>query len=234
MDQKIFKFRRNKISLINGDIEVELLMQAATNVNRKLTAALNGINGVDLDLYEIIDLRMLSGLMGEMFTNEISKLDCRLIKNPNIDGYPDLCDISRNGQAEAVKYFSLNDFIAYCDGGLEVKNTFGLKKANTHIIARESRISNIQNKLVWKAHHRQTNNLLAIHSDYVKRIPQIIAVFYSDQLTTDDWTVKQQPKVGSTMTSFCQTTPNAFLKLKQGLQFYMDDIQYEQFIGTAI
>ena len=166
-----------------------------------------------------------------MLSTEICKLEKRLYKNPNIDGYPDLCDISRPGTAALVKTLSLSNFLSYDDGGFEVKNTFGVKKQNTHIAAREVRLLKIQKRLVWKAHHRETNNLIAIHSDYIDGIPQIIAGFFSDKLTEVDWTAKQQPKDGSTMTSFCQTTPEAFEKLKSGLNFYMKDIGYEPFIN---
>jgi hypothetical protein len=216
--------------LCSGKVNVSLLAEAANNVNLRLRNAVASTGKVRLDLYEIIDLRMLSGLIGEMFSTEVSKLDNRVIKNPNIDGYPDLCDISKDGKATAIQKYALSEFLAYDDGGFEVKNTFGVKKSKTHIAQCESRIIKIQKKLVWKAHHRETNHLIAIHSDYVNKVPQIIAAFYSDQLDESDWTIKQQPKEGSTMTSFCQTTPSAFLKLKNGLKFYMDGIGYEQFL----
>jgi len=222
---------QTSLPLQSGSISIDVFVKAATNVNERLRAATATTGKVKLDLYEIIDLRMLSGLMGEMFSAEVCRLDDRLMKNPNIDGYPDLCDVSMPGQRERVAKLSLEKFLAYEHGGFEVKNTFGVKKSNTHILARASRIQRIQKKLVWKAHHRETNNLFAIHSDYVDSIPQVVAGFYSDNLTEDDWTVKQQPKDGSTMTSFCQTTPSAFEKLKAGLKFYMQGIGHEQFIA---
>ncbi len=230
MSKKLFSASEAPLKLKRGTVPIELMVQAANNVNARLRAAGSSTGPIRLDLYEIIDLRMLSGLMGEMFSAEVSKLDERLLKNPNIDGYPDLCDVSRTGQREKVAAMTLNAFLSYADGGYEVKNTFGVKKPNTHIANRETRLPNIQRKLVWKAHHRETNYLLAIHSDYIDRMPQIIACFYSDQLAESDWTVKQQPKEGSTMTSFCQTTPSAFDKLKSGLKFYMKDVGHEQFL----
>ena len=222
---------QTSLPLQSGSISIGVFVKAATNVNERLRAATASTGKVKLDLYEIIDLRMLSGLMGEMFSAEVCRLDSRLMKNPNIDGYPDLCDVSMLGQRESVPKLSLEKFLAYEHGCFEVKNTFGVKKSNTHIVARASRIQRIQKKLIWKAHHRETNNLFAIHSDYVNGIPQVVAGFYSDSLTEDDWTVKQQPKDGSTMTSFCQTTTSAFEKLKAGLKFYMQGIGHEQFIA---
>ena len=222
---------KTQLCLVQGQLSTELLARAAEVVNSKLRAAIAQRDGIRLDLYDIIDLRMLSGLIGEMFSTELCKLDKRLLKNPNIDGYPDLCDISAPGAAARANNLSLADFIAYQHGGFEVKNTFGVKKAKTHITPRDTRLPNLQKNLVWKAHHRETNNLIAVQSDYIEGVPQIIAGFYSDELTQDDWTVKQQPKAGSTMTSFCQTTPAAFAKLKKGLQFYLKGVGHEQFLS---
>ncbi len=230
MSSKLRIVSAEDLQLCNGKVSISLLAEAASNVNMRLRAAVASTGKIRLDLYEIIDLRMLSGLMGEMFSTEVSKNENRLIKNPNIDGYPDLCDVSKPGKKSAVNSYSINSFLAYDDGGFEVKNTFGVKKSNTHIAQGECRLTKIQKKLVWKAHHRETNNLIAIHSDYVNKVPQIIAAFYTDMLEESDWTVKQQPKEGSTMTSFCQTTPSAFLKLKNGLMFFMEGIGHEQFL----
>ncbi len=219
------------LALVQGEFSIDILVRAADTVNSRLRAAIAQKDGIRLDLYEIIDLRMLSGLIGELFSTELCKIDARLLKNPNIDGYPDLCDISAPGAAARAKALTLSNFIAYKYGGFEVKNTFGVKKAKTHIVPRETRLPKIQKALVWKAHHRKTNNLIAVQSDYIKGVPQLIAGFYSDELTEGDWTVKQQPRDGSTMTSFCQTTPAAFRKLKRGLKFFMEGIGHEQFIN---
>lgn len=230
MSNRIRVIPHGDLSLRAGSISTSLLAEAANKVNLRLRSALISSGSVHLDLYEIIDLRMLSGLIGEMFSVELSRLDGRLLKNPNIDGYPDLCDVSGPGKQEIITSYSLDRFIEYDDGGFEVKNTFGVKKANTYIEPRKSRLHNIQKKLVWKAHHRKTNHLIAVHSDYIEKIPQIIAGFYTDSLTESDWTVKQQPKTGSTMTSFCQTTPSAFEKLKSGLIFHLEGIDYANYI----
>lgn len=231
MELAITEAYKDGLLMRNGTLSTETIVSAVKNVNRKLKNAVGNGLGVNLDLYEIIDLRMLSGMIGEMFTAEVCQLNNDLLKNPNIDGYPDLCDVSSAGQKQKVESFSLDKFLAYEHGGFEVKNTFGVKKSKTHIVPRGCRINSIQKRLVWKAHHRETNNLIALHSDYVDRVPQIVACFYSDQLTEDDWSVKQQPKKGSTMTSFCQTTPSAFNKLKAGMIIHAEGMQYEEFIN---
>ncbi len=220
-----------KISYSNGDFPTTLIVEAAININHKLKSAQSDTaKEVPLDIYDIIDLRMLSGLIGEMLIAELSYISKgKLLKNPDIDGYPDLCDISTIQDRDFTSYSS-NYFKNYPYGGIEVKNTFGVKKTKTDLKPRESRLLKIQKKLVWKAHHQYTNHLLAIHSDYIANIPQIIAIYYANNLTTSDWTVTQKPKEGSTMTSFCQTETCGFMKIKQGLICFQEGIGYEQFL----
>lgn len=216
---QLVKTRSSPLHLLNASVAIETLLQAAEIVNHRLRDANSFQNKVKLDLFDVIDLRMLSGLMGEMFSLEVSKLESNLIKNPNIDGYPDLCDVSPHNANEMINNKDPGFFIEYPYGGLEVKNTFGVKKSGVDIKPREPRSGKIQRTLIWKAHHQKTNNLIALQSDYVSGIPQIIAAFFSDDLLEEDWSVKKQPKIGSTMTSFSQTRPSAFAKLKAGKIF---------------
>lgn len=204
---------------MHGTVTPFQITESAEEVNERLSRS-QQVMGHVLDLYDIIDLRMLSGLIGELFSSVMSSRDRRLQKNPNIDGYPDLCDVSRGG-----RQWTPTDYLSFPDGGLEVKNTFGLKRSGVEIGHRMTRRNLVQRQLVWKAHHRTTNNLVALRSDYLNGIPQIVAGYFSSNLAVEDWTEKQQPKVGSTMTSFCQTRPTAFEKLKQGLIFIHEDYE---------
>jgi len=221
------------IELSNAFVSCKTLVEVIEVVNDNLSQVSRRLGNASLELYDIIDFRMLSGLIGEMFINELSTQTGFLRKNPNIDGYPDLLDVSGGGVSEAIKKFPPNKFLKFKYGGLEVKNTFGVKKSKANISYRESRLSMINSQLVWKAHHRETNNLIALQSDYVNRIPQLISIFYSAELTENDWTIKQQPAAGSTMTSFCQTKPTAYNKLKQGLKVYRKNIGLERFLEIA-
>ena len=64
-----------KISYFNGDLSTNLIVEAALKVNKKLASAqLDTAEEVPLDIYDIIDLRMLSGLIGEMFIAELSSI----------------------------------------------------------------------------------------------------------------------------------------------------------------
>jgi len=48
----------------------------------------------------------------------------------------------------------------------------------------------------WKAHHRDTNNLLGIFWDFVDGLPTVLAAFFRNDLTTDDWGKIVVPKEG--------------------------------------
>jgi len=53
----------------------------------------------------------------------------------------------------------------------------------------------------WKAHHRETNNLIGILWDFENTIPQIVAVFFGNNLTDNDWGKIVQPKEGGGRTT---------------------------------
>jgi hypothetical protein len=221
------------IRLGNAVVTSASILQAVAAVNAALSRANEPIEDISFQLYDVIDLRMLSGLIGEMFVDEICDIHDFLRKNPNIDGYPDLLDLSTTSARQLADTTAIRQFLSFSHGGLEVKNTFGVKKAKTQIPPRATRLGKLKPTLVWKAHHQQTNDLVALQSDYVDRVPQIVAVFYSKDLTPADWTLKQEPRAGSTMTSFCQTRRSAFEKLRRGLRLYRVGFGLESFLGIA-
>lgn len=64
----------------------------------------------------------------------------------------------------------------------------------------EQRISLI-NSFDWKAHHRETNNLVGILWDFIEEVPTIVAAFYRNDLTVDDWGRIVKPKEGGGRTT---------------------------------
>lgn len=206
----------HNIELRQGEIEASFLVGIANDVNSRLKQAQVAFGDV-LDLYEIIDLRMLSGLVGEFYVGAVAKANPLLMKNPNLDGYPDLCDMSDAATVSG----DVADFLHFEVGGIEIKNTFGVKAPGVTIGPRETRAGKISSILVWKAHHQFTNSLLALQSDYIEAIPQIVRGFFSEVLEEADWTIRAVPSTGSTMTSFCQTRSSAFVKLRAGELFRM-------------
>ena len=53
----------------------------------------------------------------------------------------------------------------------------------------------------WKAHHRETNNLLGIIWDFINGVPRIVAVCYSNKLIEEDWGKIIKPKEGGGRTT---------------------------------
>jgi hypothetical protein len=215
-------------------LEISFISQSVERVNDKFRQLKLKTKEMALNVFEIIDFRMISGLVGEVLVSDISYHHEGLVRNPNIDGYPDLLNASRpeyRRDIERWKADDMNAFVKYQHGGIEVKNTFGTKKAKTHLAQGETRLGKINDKLDWKAHHRYTNNLLALFSDFVDGCPQIVAVMFSDNLSESDWKEKQNPKENSAMTSFSVTTRSGWEKLRSGLKLCRDDPSYLSFFG---
>lgn len=214
------------ISISHFDLHVKTLLKAIKSTNDKFEFLSSKTSAMHLDVFDVIDFRVLSGLVGETFITELSKICPELNKNPNIDGYPDLCQVATS---EMISYFNKctdKDFIKYKYGGIEVKNTFGTKKAGSFIIQGDSRIEYINSKLDWKAHHQQTNNLIALYADYFNKLPKIVALFYCDTLTTKDWSGIQKPKAGSAMTSFSCITSEGYKKIISNMKICIDDPKF--------
>ncbi|MDA9052945.1 hypothetical protein N9H65_02410 [Planktomarina temperata] len=210
------------------------VLKAVSNVNTNLKKLQAATKSQVIDIFEVLDFRMLSGLVGETLITELSKIHSKFIKNPNIDGYPDLCAIRDDDAFRKFREWEKNDqnqFIKFPFGGVEIKNTFGTKKGNSTIEPRSQRILGVNKKPDWKAHHNYTNNLLAIMSDFINGTPQITMAFYSSKLTSEDWRSKQNPKPGSTMTSFSVIKNTGWLKLRSNPILILEHPNYKKYAG---
>ena len=219
----------------NLSLDISFISKAVQEVNRKFRQLKSKTESMALNVFEAIDFRMISGLVGESLVSTISSSHPDLEKNPNIDGYPDLLNASMKKYRSDIARWKENDlkvFIKYPYSGIEIKNTFGTKKAKSNMAQGQTRIGRINNKLDWKAHHRYTNNLLALFSDYIEECPQIVAVMYSDDLVEYDWKEKQNPKKNSTMTSFSVIERSGWEKLKSGIKLCINDKRYLSFFGV--
>jgi hypothetical protein len=217
------------IKLSHFEVRISDILKAVELTNSKFKEIHVKTSEMNLDLFTIIDFRVLSGLMGETFSSELSKVCPELVKNPSLDGYPDLLQASTKEMRDYIKTCRTPDFIKYKYGGIEVKNTFGTKKGSIFIGPGETRIGLINGKLDWKAHHQETNNLIGLFSDYVDAFPKIAALTYADNLTRDDWSAVQRPKGDSAMTSFSAITGTGYSKLVQGIRLCYNDERYLSF-----
>lgn len=220
------------IELMHIKIEIKDLIRAAILTNEKLDK-LNNLSQ-KIQILKIMDFRVLSGMMGEIFAKELTIVQNKLKKNPYLNGYPDLLECS---STELINYFqnaSAEEFNKYKFGGIEVKNSFGSKKAKTNIQKGDNRINYIKKNLEWKAHHRETNNLLGIFSDFINGVPKIIALFYCNELSASDWAEVQKPKGNSKMTSFSVLLPSGYQKMLKNLKICFNKKEYKDFFSLDI
>lgn len=170
------------------------------------------ISSVAPYIYELLQLRNLSAMVGAAFARELQEASAgSLLLNPHQDGYPDLLLMDSEGktawnklQASTAK----EHFSPFPTGGLEIKATLGdvpsekqlAKTGKSKPKIGETRIDLITS-MNWKAHHRETNHLMGILWDFLDGIPAVLIVSYSDNLTESDWGKMVLPKDGGGRTT---------------------------------
>ncbi len=195
----------------------------------------------DINIFEVLGMRNLSGLVGEYFGKCLLKVSAGdLSPNLHQDGYPDL--LLTNSEETKNYYMSLYQvrggkmyplskefFSPYKYGGIEVKascgNTPSAKKVAKPLVG-EQRVSLITS-FDWKAHHRHTNHLLAVLWDFVNENPTIVAAFYHDKLTEDDWGELVKPREdGGRTTSVSIMRSQGVTKMCRNWIAVIDDAVY--------
>lgn len=210
----------------------------------------------DIDIFETLGMRNLSGFVGEVLVSSIDSVtNHKFVKNLHQDGYPDLLS---NDTDEKKQYllstYTIKDgkkypnskelFSPYKFGGLEVKATCGSvppqSKTFRKPIIGENRIQFI-NGFDWKAHHRNTNCLIGVLWDFIDGTPSIVAVFYRNDLVVDDWGAIVQPKEGGgRTTSVSIMTSNGVKKMCNGWiavvnnQNYILKLSNKKWIGICV
>lgn len=202
------------------------------------------IAAFEVDIPSILGMRNLSAFVGEVFARALSKVsDGLFISNPHQDGYPDLLLMDARGLAE---YERLADsrrdklpFSPFVTGGIEVKATCGSVPTPKVLATRglekpgmgDERID-LMTSYDWKAHHRDTNNLLGLLWDFVNGLPTIVAVFYSAELTEEDWGRIVQPKEGGGRTTSVSIMGRTGIKkMYDGCLCVIDDERYVDFLN---
>lgn len=200
----------NEIVLSNQNIVDAILL-----CNKGLKQISDSASLYDINVFEALGLRNLSGFVGEVFVSNLQSVSQRsFTKNPHQDGYPDLLNTNTNDKK--LYFNSIIDIIdnkvypknkdlfsPFRYGGLEVKATCGntppADKVPKPLIG-ESRIKLLES-FEWKAHHRDTNNLIGLLWDFIDGLPTITACFYCNELTIDDWGNIVHPKDGGGRTT---------------------------------
>lgn len=169
----------------------------------------------DINIFETLGMRNLSGMIGEYFARSVMRIsNGKLESNLHQDGYPDLLLVDTQRKK---KYFETlytvkdgkrypidkDHFSPFKYGGIEVKATCGSTPPASKVpkpLIGEQRVSLI-NSFDWKAHHRTTNHLLAVLWDFIDGLPTYVAAFYQDNLKIEDWGEIVQPKEGGGRTT---------------------------------
>lgn len=195
----------------------------------------------DINIFEILGMRNLSGMVGEYFAKSVQKFsEGNLHSNLHQDGYPDLLLIDTEDKKQYFNtlFFEKDKkiypkdkslFSPYKYGGIEIKATCGSTPSASHVAKPaigDQRI-HLVNKFDWKAHHRETNNLLAVFWDFIDEVPTIVACFYRNDLIEDDWGKIVQPKEGAgRTTSVSIMNSNGVKKMCNGWIAFINDDEY--------
>ena len=193
----------------------------------------------DVDVFAILGMRNLSAFIGELVAAAMIKAaGGRFRKNPHQDGYPDLLLMDATGaaawEALADRRRDKQPFSPFPTGGIEVKATCGSVPTPAQLARRGLTKPGIGDPRVdmlcgydWKAHHRDTNHLLAVFWDFIDGVPRIVATFYRNDLTVADWGAIVQPREGGgRTTSVSIMTRAGIAKLFAGWITMLDDPRY--------
>ena len=129
-------------------------------------------------------------------------------------------------------------FSPFTGGGIEVKATCGAVPTPAACQRRGFAKPEIGDtragKLTgydWKAHHRETNNLIGILWDFTGRIPEIVALFFSSDLQIGDWGDIVQPhEGGGRTTSVSIMTRPGVRKMAEGCLYCKDEPAISGFV----
>lgn len=215
---------------------------------RQAHNTIDQIANFDVDIFSILGMRNLSSFIGELFAASlISVTRNEYKKNPHQDGYPDLLLMDDAGQKIFAKLKGNGQlrektpFSPFPNGGIEVKATCGSvptpEKCRRMGLQEKPDIGDQRIGVItgydWKAHHRETNNLIGILWDFIDRKPRIVAAFFSPNLTENDWGKIVQPKAGGgRTTSVSIMTRNGVKKMYDNWVFVINDPRYTSFLNS--
>ena len=197
-----------------------------------------------VDVFKILGMRNLSAFVGEVFSKCVEKnSNGLLMSNPHQDGYPDLLLLDKKGIEELGRLKNRMKekapFSPFKNGGIEIKATVGSvptpaqckKKGFEKPQIGDQRIQLLKS-YDWKAHHRETNNLIGLLWDFIDGVPRIISVFYSNNLVENDWSEIIKPKEGGGRTTSVSIMKRwGVKKMYDGTIAVLDDKKYINFLN---
>lgn len=139
----------------------------------------------------------LSGAIGECFGDVLSQNTNLTRKNPHESGYPDFLPISPISDAWFTN--PTKDMFPY--GGFETKASYS---------------SNFVS-VTATSHHRMTNHVLCVQWHYdTDMVPEIIGVYYTNDLLPTDWTEMKLGSATKKTTPASSLTASGKRKLRRG------------------
>lgn len=201
---------------------------------------------VPVDIFSILGMRNLSAFVGEVFARNLANISNGIfLHNPHQDGYPDLLLLDNVGSQiyqNLVQQNRIQDkapFSPFVNGGIEIKATCGSVPTPAQCARKGFEKPNIGDQRIhlltgydWKAHHQETNNLLGLLWDFINGAPTIVAVFFGNNLTTNDWGNIIQPTEGGGRTTSVSIMPrHGVYKMYQNWVFVIDDERYISFLN---
>ena len=221
-------------------LDVSMILDAMNRTHK----IIDDLRRMEFDLFSILGMRNLSAFVGEVFASQMVILGNGLFhKNPHQDGYPDLLLMDEEGkrywESLVLRLREKKPFSPFLTGGVEVKATCGSvptpkeceKKGIEKPSIGDQRIGCLKS-YDWKAHHRETNNLIGIVWDFIKGTPHIVGVFYSSKLNNEDWSKIVQPVSGKgRTTSVSIMTRNGVKKMCNSWVIVLNDERYKKFFS---
>lgn len=224
------------------EVPVELFYEALLEVHLQI----DKFSDFDVNVFSLLGLRNLSAFIGELYSACFVKKSKGLYKsNPHQDGYPDILlmnDIGKRVWSQLESEQKLKDkfpFSPFANGGLEVKATIGTvpspkecqKKNITRPELGDQRIEAMRG-YDWKAHHRETNNLVGILWDFINKKPRISAIFFCSELTENDWGKIIIPKTGGGRTTSVSIMSRLGVKkMYENWALVLEDPRYINFLN---
>lgn len=232
------------IVVARGNDRVQIPTTVLTSAINVAHALIDDMYDTELDVATILGLRNLSAFIGELVAAAVAKTGGDLFEpNPHQDGYPDLLLMDPVGKKAWARLQKQRNekkpFSPFVTGGIEVKATCG--SIPTPAICRQRGIDRpalgdarigCMTGYNWKAHHRETNNLMGILWDFIDGRPRIGAMFYSSELKEDDWGNIVQPRAGGgRTTSVSIMSRGGIQKMYSGWLCVLSDGGYREFLN---
>jgi len=178
-------------------------------------------------LYRSLDFKTTSAIVGSLFCESLAA-QVRGIVNPIEKGHPDIVPL----EAAVAEESQLRNY----PQGLEIKTTIGNIEQGANLRAGEKRVAHMTG-IIWQAHHRDVRELMGLTWDFLQDhstflYPGITGVFYSADLTHDDWGMISGTTGRNTKVSGMKSSGKR--KMGSGWVLLVDDGDYARMFESTL